>query len=245
MSTKSVIDRIIPYAPGWSRSTGTRSILRLIEQGQDELFEYDAPYMRYLGTDNEGFPPYLKTQANVFKYEIIPANLSATTLVHTIGGVDRTIRCRRVIKVFVDVSFSAEFGIRWIGRPYVNYFQNPYSNNFDRTMIADVPVDSYPALENTPAYVIFKEDPGTQDERYFVEFVWEPPRLTSENIPLIVPLNYEEALEEYVLGYVQRRSHGRIGESQLDWRNIWVPRFHSEMSALAKSFELRVQTRTS
>jgi len=243
MSTKSLIDRIVPFAPGWNRSTGKQNILKLIEQGQDEYFEYDAPYMRYLGTDNEGFPSYLKTQDNVFKYDIIAANMSATSLVKTIGGTDRAIRCRRVIKVFVDISYNTEYGIRWIGEPYVYYLQNPYTTNINRTMVADVPVDSYPALEDTPAYVIFKENPGTKDATYFVEFVWEPPRLTSENIPLAIPLGYEEGLEEYVLGYIQRRSHGKVSEPQMDFRNYWAPRFRSEMSAMAKSFQLRVSPR--
>lgn len=243
MSTKSLVDRIIPYAPGWSRSTGNRSILRQIQQGQDEYFEFDAPYMRYLGTDNQGFPPYLKTQDGTYKYEIIPANLSATSLVRTIGGIDRTIRCRRVVKVFVDISYNTEYGIRWIGAPYVYYYQNPYTTNINRTMVADVPVDSAPALEDSPAYVIFKENPGTHENRYFVDFVWEAPRLTSEQIPLVVPENYEEGLEEYVLGKVQRRSHGRVSEPQMDFRNYWVPRFRSEMSAMAKSFQLKVQAR--
>lgn len=235
MSTKALVDRIAPYAKGWSR-TGTKSILNLIEQGQDELIDFDSDYMIYIGTDNEGFPPYLTTTASTYKYEITIANLTnITSLVKNIGGTDRTIRCRQVIDVYIDVSSANDYNKRWMGRPAIHYYPNPYSVETERINVASVPVDSYPALEDTAAYIIFKEDPGTTTTTYFVKFAWEAPRLTSEQIPLAIPKHFEQALRDYVIGETQMLSNGKPNEFQMKFENYWKPRFRTEMSSGAQS----------
>lgn len=223
MSTKALIDRIAPYAKGWNR-TGTKSILSLIEQAQDEMFDFDAPNMIYIDTDNEGFPPYLYTTSGTYKYEITAANLSVSALQKTIGGTARTVRCRRVIRIFEDAT-EFDYNNRWVGEPALYAYPNPYSTKTDRLTIAQTYVDSYPALENTAAYIQFKEDPGTHgsgDPRYFCEFAWEPPRLVGENIPLIVPQRYEKALQRYVIGEIQMLENGKLNEFQSDFERLKI-----------------------
>lgn len=233
MSVKSLIDEILPYAPGFNRS-GTRGLLTMIQRAQDLLFDYDGPYMRYFDMTNQGWPPFLLTTAGTYRYEITGANLSCGALTKTIGGVARTVRARRVMKIFVE-STTIDYTRRWLGTPYLSSWVNPYTTSTNRLEVADVAVESEPALENTNAAVYFKEDPGTTTDVYFCEFVWEAPRLTSENIPFVVPLKYEEAIEDYVLGTIEKRQNGRSGERLQKFHEYWVPEFRQDITARGAS----------
>jgi len=236
MSVTGIIDRVFPYASGFGR-TGTRSILQLIERAQDRLYAYDGQFMRFIDpTDNKGFPPYLQTTAGTYKYDITAANLSCSSLVKRIGGTDYAIRCREVKKVFRDVSKSDYGNVQWIGKPYIFYNENPYNVNTDRLQVADIPVEAHPALENTSAYVIFPFDPGTTTDVYFCDFLIEPPRLDSESIPLSVPLDYEEAIEDFVMGRIQRLSNGTPNDFEARFQEYWIPKFRSEVATSGASY---------
>lgn len=229
MSTTALVDRIVPWANNWDR-TGTRSILNLIQQGQDELLDYDEWYMRFVGT-NKGFPPYLTTTAGTYAYDVKTANLGET-LEKTIGGTAYAVRCRQVLRVFVDTTTDYDYNRRWVGLPYIIGFDNPYRTSNDRVNVADIPVRTYPALENTDAQIIFIEDPGTTTEVYFVEMAWEAPRLDSESIPLVVPTIYENALEDYVIGTIEQFSNGKWNERLEGFYrgpNSWITRYQQEM----------------
>lgn len=230
MSQTSLIDRIVPWAPGWSR-TGTNSIQQLVSEARDELFEHDGPFMIYIDpSDNEGFPPYLQTVDGTYKYEVSAANLSVASLVKTFNGTDYNVTCRKVLRVFVDVSSTNEYGRRWVGEPMMYATHSPYTNKTTRLQIAQIPVDSYPALEDgTNAYITFKENPGTETAKYFVEFIWAPPPLVSESIPLCIPKEYEKAIEDYVIGKVKRRANGKMSEDEMRFYNFWLPRFRQKV----------------
>lgn len=245
MSVTSAIDRVVPFASGWSR-TGTRSILALFEQAQDELLEAGGHVQRYVDpTDNKGFPPYLLTTAGTYKYEITGTNLSCGALVRNLGGTNYTVYCKHVIQVFRDVSKGDYGTLRWVGKPFVYYNQNPYSSATTRLVVAQVPVNSYPRLENTAAYIEFLEDPGTSTETYFVEFQWEAPRLSSESIPLCIPLMYERALEDYAIGRIQQLSNGAPNAYMDRFEKEWKPRFISQVLTRGASQNSReVQPRT-
>jgi hypothetical protein len=206
MSTKALIDRIVPFAEGYSR-TGTRSIIKLIEEGQDILFEAECPLTTFVGTDNTGFPPYLETTDGTETYEIANANLSEN-LVRTIGGTSRAVNCRRGYRVFVDVT-NNDYTRKWLGLPGVNFYPNPYAINNTREYVANVPCEFTERLENDNATVRFPFNPGTNTTMYFIEMIWEPLRLTAETIPLCVPLRYEPALFYYVMGQIQLFANGK------------------------------------
>ena len=245
MSVTAIIDRIVPYADGWDR-TGIRSLLKLIERGQDELLEFDGKFNRFIDySDNKGFPSYLQTTAGTYKYDITAANLSLTSLVKNIGGTDYAVRCKKILRVFRDVSDTGYGTTRWIGQPFVFYKQNPYTTQTTRLTMSELAVDSSPALEDTDAYVGFLEDPATTTETYFVEFTWEAPRLSSESIPLCVPLVYEAALEDYAMGRIKELGHGDIDNPYMQkFRNFWIPRFRSEIATGGASHNPReVQSR--
>ena len=91
MSTKALIDRIyarihrLPLKTEWTRHTGSLSILKLVEAAQDELLDEAKQSQIWIGNENGGFPLYLKTQNNINRYDIIPANLSKGAAVNEEG----------------------------------------------------------------------------------------------------------------------------------------------------------------
>jgi len=224
MSQKLLIDRIVPFANNWSRT----DIQRLIGEARDELFEYDGPFNFFIDpSDNQGFPPYLQTVDGTYKYEITATNLSVTSLVKTFNGTDYPIVCRKVQRVYIDVTRNNDYDQSWVGEPAVSYLMNPYTQQTTRLYVAPIAVDSFPALEDgTAAYIVFKNNPGTTTSKFFVEFLWSPPPLTSELIPLCIPKEYEKAIEDYVIGKIKRRSNGKMSEDESRFYNFWIPRFH-------------------
>jgi hypothetical protein len=243
VSVKSLIDQILPYADNWSR-TGTRSILALVQEAQDELLDGNGSNRIWIGTDNEGFPPYLTTVAGTYEYDITAANLSADALTVTIGGSARTVRAKQVQRVFVDTTEgNYDYAKRYLGKPYVYVGENPFSTARNRIIVAPVPVDSYPALENTSARIRFKEDPGATDDQYFVEFTWEAPRLVSENIPFAIPKEYEPAIRDYVLGTIQALNSGKESDLLVKFRELWLPRFRQSTYGGAQADDNQVELR--
>jgi hypothetical protein len=235
MSTKSLISELVPYCNGLDRSSGNNNILKLIERGQDKLFDYDSPMTWWIGSENEGWPPYLITDATNTKYSITAANLSnVTALTVNIGGTDYAVRAKRVLKVFVDAGMI-DYGKRFVGKTYSSGFSNPYAIDTDRMMVADILVDSGIALENTAAWLRFRELVGATTDQYFVLFTYEPPRLISEDIPLAVPLDYEDALIDYVIGTIQQRANGKDNEWLQRFKYEHIPKWQHDSSAGAQS----------
>ena len=235
MSTQRLIDVIMPQMPaGYAESTGNNSVLKLIEEGQEELCDTNSPLQIWKGTDNEGFPPYLTTVADTIDYEITAANLAnVDAITINVDGTDRTVRCKKVLQIFIDISvFDFDYGLRYIGSPYVYYGRNPYSTKHTRLAVAPVPAKNWPAYESGPARVQFPEQPTVSAEKYFCEFVWEPTRLTAPTIPLSVPKRYERALEQYAVGTAQQRANGKPSDflygiapsgEPTGFYNKWVP----------------------
>jgi len=229
MSVSTLIDQIVPYVPdGYSRSTGNISIIKLIQNAIDLLFATDSTYCLWYGTDNDGWPPYLKTTAGTEKYEIVAANLSCDSITMP-NDSNYTVRAAKVKEVFVDAT-NIDYAKRFVGTPYLYTFANPYTTMTTRIEVARVPVRSIPATEAQSAYVLFPEDPGTTTDKYFCTFTWEHPRLTSESIPLGIPKIFEDAIEDYVIGKIQTRENGVQGDRLTNFYRYWLPRFSQETS---------------
>lgn len=221
MSVTALIARMIPYAYGWSRPR----ILKLIEQGQDELRDFDHRDMAFIGTDNKGYPPYLITTATTYRYDLnTAANLSCGAPTVTVGGTAYSVRLMKCRRVFVDVSVSDyDVSRKFLGQAYSYGFRNPYGSDPTRINIAEIPVNKQIALENTGAQVEFIEDPGTSTTTYFVDSTYEAPRLSSESIPLVVPSKYERALELYAIGRIQQYSNSRSNDALKEFYQFWKP----------------------
>ena len=237
MSISGIIDRVYPKIKdlGYSRRTGERSVLKLIEQAQDELCR-DIQTRQIWLDPSTGWPPYLITQSGVVEYEIKGTNLNTGTITRVIGGVSRSVLPREVLRIFMDVTNT---GIgsdrRFVGVSAINYPVNPYTNQNTLLTIALLPFVVSPKLEKDNPVVLFKEDPGATTNKYFVEFTWQAPRLTTEDVPLIVATDFEPAIEIHVLG-VALGDAGRI----MDFREHWIPEFQREMGKL--SFTARSTT---
>lgn len=244
MSVKLILDRVHPVCTGWDR-TGTRSLIKFIEEGQDELWSSLHYTNIFIDPTNEGFPPYLLTTAGTYTYDITGTNLSCGTLTQTIGGAAYTVRCKRVIRVFRDTTTGVDYDYtrRYQGRNEQYIAVNPFTTAVSRLRATVEPVDSQPALENTSATVTFKDNPGTTTDVFFIEFEWEPMRLVSESIPLCVPLMFERALEDYVVGRVQSLAVGTDSELLNKFETYWKPRFKKEINMTSRAQDSTVQVR--
>ena len=229
MSTSSLLDLLeIDLPSGWSRSTGSRSLLSLIQKGQDRLFRALSRKRRYIGTDNNGFEPFLKTTAGTYSYDVVAANLSCGALAQTVGGQSYEVIADIVTEIFVDSTEDYGLNILYLGAPYLYGEINPYYIGNNRLFVRSVPVDSSPALENTPPRITFNDDPGTSDKTYFCGFLWLPPRLTSENVPLVIPEDFEEAIEDYVRAKIQKSENGAESDLMKTFVSFWIPKFAKE-----------------
>lgn len=222
-SSSDIIDSVIPFTPGWSRSSGLKNLLKVLEKGLVSL--YENIHHVYRGNDNNGFPPYLLTTAGVYEYDIKAANLSCGELDYTLNGTSFVFTARRVTKVFTDVTSGRnDYNHTWVGQPYL-YAISPYATKTERLYVANVTVDSVPGFKGTAPKVIFQEDPGTTTDKYFCEIELGPPSLLSESIELPIPIEFEEALEDFVIGYVQNRESGRESEKFNKFESHWKPKF--------------------
>jgi hypothetical protein len=245
MTTKALLNRLVPkISGGWSRSTGDLSVLKLIEQAQDALLKEIGSKRVFRGTDNKGFPPYLLTTAGNYQYEITGAYLSCGTPTKTIGGTSYSLTADIVTRVFIDITNSSDYGgVAWCGEPAVYWAFNPFSSATERLEIALIAVDSSPALEATNPTVTFKTDPGTTTTKFFCEFLWRAPRLVSENIPLIIPQEFESAIEDYVIGTIQGDENGGISDRLTNFWVFWVPKFAEEYNRGAKAKTTKIKAR--
>lgn len=223
MSTQSLITRTQRYAKGW----GVPDLLKLAEQGQDQLFSNDTVSMRFVGGGNKGFPPFLKTTADVYRYDIKAANLSEALTVN-MGGALRTVIPSQVISIFVDAT-DTSYGQVGSGNEYQ---YRPFGDSgFERVTVIKVPARSFPGMEGTAPIVEFYDDPGDSTERFFCEFTYLAPRLSSVLVPLCVPVAFEEALEDYMIGKIQMLESGKQNEFQVRFENYWKPKFATMMSS--------------
>ena len=138
MSVEAILDRLETVCPGYTRSSGTRSLLKLVQSAVDILFESALESFSFIDPANKGFPPYLITSADTYRYDMVADNLSAATLTMTIGGVVYPVRIKRVNRVFIDVTSTGyDYDSRWIGQPYVYSTPNPYSSHTARITVAN------------------------------------------------------------------------------------------------------------
>ena len=224
MSLTTLISRLQLRAQGSSRP----DIRTLIQAAQDDLFSDDVVAKRFVGSAGKGFPPYLITVAGTYRYEVKTANLSEAPAI-TVNGTPYTVLPYRVMKVFID-STGTLFGRVPAGSEYPYRYGNPIYATTQRMTVADVPVRSESGTESAPPIIDFFDDPGDTTTKFFIEFTYLPPRLTSESIPLFVPVEFEKALYDYAMGEIQEAENGKPNEYQQRYETYWKPKFISRMA---------------
>ena len=227
MSVQSLIDQIAPFAVGWSRVR----ILGLIDQAQQKLCNLDSSAQWFIGSDNQGFPPYLKTVAGTYKYDITGANTSTGSITRTINGADLDVTAKKVLNVFIDAVDAVDYNMKYLGDPFMFVSPWQYSTRQTRVSAISVPVQTTPGLQYTAPAVIFKDDPGTTTDKYFCLFTVNPLALRAEYYPLSVDLEWEEALADYVMGRIQWISTGKQSDFMVKFEQYWMPLYNSRIIA--------------
>ena len=228
----------MPWCTGWERSSGRKNLLKVLQQGVDKLFNFDHDSMIYRGTDNQGFPPYLTTVSGTYGYSITAANLSCGAITRDIGGTTYTLVARKVNKIFIDTTvLTPAYFDSWTGKPYrINITQYNMATQ-NRIFVADISVASQPGYENTAPTVKFQSDPGSHSDKFFCEFFVGSPRLLSEQIEMPIPVDFEEGLEDYIMGFVQKRESGRTNDNLERFKNEVIPSFQEYMQTCASTEE--------
>jgi hypothetical protein len=194
------------YLPDLSRTT----ILDNLDRVQRVLFGNDCAQTTFFNTADGDFPyPLLSTTSGNLSYLI-----NASTLVDSDGNAvsltrgGYTITIRRVKRLFMVISLSSSSSdvYKWYGEPCSVIGINPYwHNKWYHSEFYEVPAAITDKSNLEAPRVTFLSDPGTYDDRYYVECFIDPVSLSSESIPLTLDgSRWEEALIEGVVGFVKR-----------------------------------------
>lgn len=213
MSTRTLASRIAKLVPsGWSID-GNLSILKLIQEAQDELLDFEGRETIFVDPAT-GVAPYLQTQGGVRLYTVDEDNLSCSIVVN-----GRDVRAKKVL------------GVYYLGTGSAYPQHQLYADYLGSGTVLRVPVAGMECTDVSDAQVRFRDDPGTYENRFQVLFTWEAPRLLSVNIPLMVPAEFESAIEDYVLGKITSYAHGRSNDRTVKFERYWKPRYKDRSSA--------------
>lgn len=234
MNTQQLVSLIKEdFAPSYSRTR----ILSYIERAQNELFNHDCAQTKFINKNDDSFPvPILSTTAGTLKYVLSESNLvdsDGNAIDLAVNGYDITIR--RIARVFVNVAtLTTPYDNIFIGREFdwaginSNWSRKLYDIRYQ-----EVPVILYDYSPVEGAHLVFVEDPGTYDDKYYVEFYYFPVSLDSEQIPLTVdPNKWTEAIIKAVRGYIEESRNGRselldASAAYGSFRNYWIPKFRN------------------
>jgi len=204
------------YAPEWSRTR----ILSYLDWAQRQMFCTDcAQHLYYNTSDETFFIPYLKTTENVLSYTIDDNALADSEgNDHPLTYFGRSVTCRRVNRVFHSVTTleGTQYDRRWYGEEFSLIGMNEYfSRRLYNIHFFEVPTVIINKSEIGSATITFGEDPGTTNNRYYVEFYFNPPPLTSESIPLVVNADvWEMALIRGAVGRIEDIRNGQSAKLQ-------------------------------
>jgi hypothetical protein len=190
MSTRSVVDEIKVVAKDWDEE-GAVSVCSMLNKAQNFLFSKPCALSLYKDPDTGDYP-FLTTLATQKDYEIPDFS-------RDIDGVARTLRIFAVYEVFSVAASASE---------YTDVLRNRSGSRFNVNDIVYRGKGS-PALQNTRARWMFKEDPGASSDRYQYKGLIEPLQITAVSIPLMVPQDCEDVLVEGALGYIEKLEYGK------------------------------------
>jgi hypothetical protein len=82
----------------------------------------------------------------------------------------------------------------------------------------------YEAMERRPAFVVFKFDPGLTTDKYYIYGLMEPKQITADTIPLAVSTEWELALIDGALGFIEYHDYGRSDRLQTFY-DVWAVKY--------------------
>jgi hypothetical protein len=236
VSVKGIIDRVMPrLGSEWNRSGTKKSVLKLVEQAQDEIIKFTPDRRIWRGTDNHGLPPFLLTTEGQEQYSINGTTLSSGAPQITIGGRVYPVQLDYVRRIWIDHTHLGYYA-EWL------FTDDPFFYlNIDHPFLGkrklygiQVTVDSQPSLEKTDPTVNFFHNPKTTTREFFIECTYKAPRLLSESIPLIVPEDTEIYIEDFCVGRAQESDGGNPSGLTTKFYNFCEKRFQQKQQTGTK-----------
>lgn len=188
---------------------GRAVILDYLRRVVNKLCNQNVEQMVYRNGSDTSFPyPILNTTADTLDYEITSSNLvdsdgSAISL--AVGG--SPVVCRKINYVFIVGTNLRNSSYDRITISGTNAF---WAEGLTNATFYKYPVSIYDRTSLKNPHVQFLSDPGTHDDRYYVNFYWGALELTSESIPLSLDGDvWEEALMEGTVGLIEKVENGR------------------------------------
>jgi hypothetical protein len=232
------------YAPSYSRTR----ILYLLDWAQRQMFCTDcAQHLYYNRADDTFFTPILKTTDGVLDYQIDDDALvdsDGNDLAITYYGT--SVTCRKVWRLYFKGGTldSNWYDQRWYGQEIfpvgINQF---YANRFLYTRFFEVPCVTINKTQIGSAALTFTENPGTTTDKFFVDFYMNPPKLTSESIPLVVNADvWEWALIQGVMARIEDVKHG-TNDRMKDFKKEVAKYKHSQNISDAQKTPLKCRRR--
>lgn len=226
------------FAPDWSRTR----LLGYLDWAHRTLVCQDCAQSIFLNSGDDNFPiPILQTTTGSLEYEVVAGNFADSDGDAVTFTVDeKTVIPRRVKNVFIQASSTA--GSDFNRRFYLDSFSwSGINDNWSRRIYQvsywKVPCHLFDKTNDRGPVIQFVEDPGTTTDKYYVEFYFEPPELTSESVTLMVDASkWEQALIDGVVGRIEKVKNGR---SEMYDRFMTYWRF-----AYMRSMNLNIEHRT-
>ena len=229
-------------------------ILSYLNRAQKELFNNDCAQMVFLNGADPKFPyPILVTTAGQLEYNIDGSTLvdssgNPVSLTKTDGsGNTRAITCRKINHIFI-----MQTGLRLGAYKRMFYgegFQlvgltSFWNNRLQSVSFVEVPGFIDNRTEYSPTQFTFAEDPLATTDKYYVEFYYGCPDLSSESVPLSVDGDkWGEALICGIQGYIEQWRNGNTNRLT-EFRTYWKLRFKDAMnSTMAQQSPLQMPVR--
>lgn len=164
--------------------------------------------MRTVIDEATGMPPYLVTENNIYTYEC-PANCLRTTAVFA-----------QELQYYSRVAYDGVFK----------------SYTFRGVDYRSLPIKSVDARYGVNARVTFVGfNPGNNPRRYFHEYLYKPPDITSQTTELQTPEKFALDIADGVLGRIRAEKFGDKSEWEY-WKKTTLTEMWGELSQGAQIY---------
>lgn len=208
MSTFSLLDEMRLKAPAWNRE-GNPSLASMLDRAQRQFFK--KPCNRNMFIDRvTGDYPFLETTEAKLDYDI-------PNLTIKLGGINRTIRWQKIHEIVVRNSTLQDYNL-------LEKTSIIRRDGIDKKALIVIDGSALEATQVDKAIFVFADDPGTELTRYRIRGIIEPLRITNDTIPLMVDEEWEQALLDGALGYIEYYDYGRSDRMQT-FQDHWLPKY--------------------
>lgn len=245
-TVSSLVTALTDFAPDYPRL----KILSYVNRAVQEMFRHDcAQALWYNRTDPDHPYPYIDIVDGTLSYDIIEGNL-LDNAGHVIdmslkdsNGNDVPVDCRKIKNVIVfmhhHLGYNPSFYEPIDCSGYNLYYLRGRLHGLTPYRVLCHLTDRSGMHS---AQVQFINQPRTE-MKYYVEFYYAAPVLTSEQSPCVIDLDvWEEAIICGVQGYLEQVRNG-VSAASNQFRQFWIPKFTNSMNSQAADLHPAVLTR--